>query len=316
MVQLRLFETAEVGVSALLALCKKPSEAPMNQSFSLDLAPFKFLVHTSAPELFQRLSELYPPSVLRSGQNDDLIYDFEIHFKRRFWQPGGSLAFRLGQQHFRFADADQIVPVFEWGLNWCVATYQSRYLCIHAAVLEKDGMAVILPAPPGSGKSTLCAMMMLHGWRLLSDEHCMIDPASGDIVPCVRPLSLKNNSLSVMAALYPQIPLRQRTENTPKGTMAYLAPSELSWASRTVTAKPRLVIFPKYNAEVDGLTGSIFPPSALFMQLALNCFNYSVMGETGFETLQALVQQVEGFSFEYNNGTLAVQQIEALLNAE
>jgi predicted ATPase len=29
---------------------------------------------------------------------------------------------------------------------------------------------VILPAPPGSGKSTLCAALVTRGWRLLSDE--------------------------------------------------------------------------------------------------------------------------------------------------
>lgn len=285
----------------------------MSLTFSLDLTPFKFLVHTSLPDLANRLGDLYPETVLQP-LNDQLVYDFEINFKRRFWQPGGSLAFRLGQQHFRFVDAPQAVPVFEWGLNWCVATYQSRYLCIHAAVLEKNGQALILPAPPGSGKSTLCALLMLNGWRLLSDEHCMIDPATGEIVPCVRPISLKNHSLDVITNLYPQQQLRQKTENTAKGTMAYLQPTEHSWLQRTTNAIPRLVVFPKFNAKANGISGSVFPQSALFMQLALNCFNYSVMGEIGFKTLSTLVANVEGFTLEYSNGDLALEQIEALLD--
>ena len=169
--------------------------------------------------------------------------------------------------------------MFEWGLNWCVATYQSRYLCIHAAVLEKNGLAVILPAPPGSGKSTLCAMMMLQGWRLLSDEHCMLDPETGQILPCVRPLSLKNNSLAVINRLFPGVNLYQRTEGTHKGTMAYLQPTPVSWTQRHTSATPRLVIFPKYNAKAEGLSGYALSQSSLFMQLALNSFNYSVMGE-------------------------------------
>lgn len=285
----------------------------MSLTFTLDLTPFKFLVHTSLPVLAHRLRDLYPDTVLQPA-NSQLVYDFEINFKRRFWQPGGSLAFRLGQQHFRFADPIQVVPVFEWGLNWCVATYQSRYLCIHAAVLEKNGQAVILPAPPGSGKSTLCAMMMLNGWRLLSDEHCMIDPNTGDIIPCVRPISLKNQSLHVLSKLYPQHKLMQKTENTAKGTMAYLQPTEQSWQQRTINAKPRLVVFPKFNANANGISGHVFPESALFMQLALNCFNYSVMGEVGFKTLSALVSTVEGFTLEYSDGGMALEQIEALLD--
>lgn len=285
----------------------------MTVSFALNLTPFKFLVHTSLPNLSNKLSDLYPDTVLQQ-QNNDLIYDFEVNFKRRFWQPRGSFAFRLGQQHFRFADLDQIVPVFEWGLNWCVSTYQSRYLCIHAAVLEKDGQAVILPAPPGSGKSTLCAMMMLKGWRLLSDEHCMIDPATGNIEPCVRPVSLKNRSLNVLSNLYPEHKLLHKTANTAKGTIAYLQPSVQSWQMSTTIAKPRLVVFPRYSAKANGISGKVFPKSALFMQLALNCFNYSVMGEVGFKTLSELVDKVEGYTLEYSDGVMALEQIEALLD--
>ncbi len=287
----------------------------MTKSFALELAPFKFLINTSSDYLYQQLSDLYHPDILKSVAGDS-IYDFSVSYKSRLWQPGGSMAFRLGNQHFRYADREQAVPMFEWGLNWCVATYQSRYLCIHAAVLEKNGAAVILPAPPGSGKSTLCAMMMLQGWRLLSDEHCMVDPLSGDIVPCVRPLSLKNNSLAVIGRLFPDSKLYQKTEKTHKGTMAYLQPTVGSWLHREVAARPRLVIFPKFNSAAQGLSGYALTQSHLFMQLAVNSFNYSVMGQTGFDTLCRLSSAVEGYCFEYNDGQLAIDEIEALLNEE
>jgi hypothetical protein len=285
----------------------------MTRPFALELAPFKFVINTSSNQLFQQLSELYPSEILNADALNS-IYDFRVSYKSRFWHPGGSLAFRLGNQHFRYADPAQAIPMFEWGLNWCVATYQSRYLCIHAAVLEKNGAAVILPAPPGSGKSTLCAMMMLQGWRLLSDEHCMVDPHSGVIVPCVRPLSLKNNSLAVINRLFPDAGLYQKTEKTHKGTMAYLQPTAISWQNREVTAEPRLVIFPKFNAAMQGLSGYALTQSHLFMQLAVNSFNYSVMGQTGYDTLCRLSSAVEGYCFEYNDGQLAINEIEALLN--
>ena len=285
----------------------------MTKSFALELAPFKFHINTSSSHLYHQLSDLYPPEILIANDLDS-IYDFKVSYKSRFWQPGGSMAFQLGHQHFRYADPSLAVPMFEWGLNWCVATYQSRFLCIHAAVLEKNGAAVILPAPPGSGKSTLCAMMMLQGWRLLSDEHCMVDPHSGVIVPCVRPLSLKNNSLAVINRLFPDAGLYQKTEKTHKGTMAYLQPTAISWQNREVTAEPRLVIFPKFNAAVQGLSGYALTQSHLFMQLAVNSFNYSVMGQTGYDILCRLSSAVEGYCFEYNDGQLAINEIEALLN--
>src|SRR6476620_235312 len=58
-----------------------------------------------------------------------------------------------GSSPFMAFPPDQAFPVFEWGFNWCVSNTAHYYLIIHAAVVEKNGRAAILPAPPGSGKS-------------------------------------------------------------------------------------------------------------------------------------------------------------------
>ena len=68
---------------------------------------------------------------------------------------------------------------------------RDRYLIIHAAVVERNGFALLLPAPPGSGKSTLCAGLIHHGWRLLSDELALIDPETATLQAIPRPVSLK-----------------------------------------------------------------------------------------------------------------------------
>jgi hypothetical protein len=40
------------------------------------------------------------------------------------------------------------------------------------------------------------------------------------------------------------------------------------------------------------------------------------MGESGFHALYQMSASVEGFCFEYNDGQLAIDQIEALLDEE
>ena len=85
-------------------------------------------------------------------------------------------------------------------MNWCIAGHAHHYLMLHAAVLEKNGQAVILPGDPGAGKSTLTALLALSGWRLLSDEITLIDRDDGLIVPLARPVSLKNASIDVVRA--------------------------------------------------------------------------------------------------------------------
>src|SRR5690349_24767969 len=52
-------------------------------------------------------------------------------------------------------ELDHALPLFEWGVNWVFAHRMHQHLLLHAAVVERGGRAVLLPAWPGSGKSTL-----------------------------------------------------------------------------------------------------------------------------------------------------------------
>jgi len=283
----------------------------MTTSFVLDSAPFNFQVNTSGSALFNQLQQLYPPSVLHRSSPTDII-DFQIDFKRNWFSFSQSYAFKLGQHHFRMTAKPQILSVFEWGLNWAVSSYQNRYLCIHAAVLEKNGISLILPAPPGSGKSTLCALLMLSGWRLLSDEHCLVDPQTGLIFPFVRPISLKNRSIKVLNQRFGQNIVQAVVPDTFKGTIGYLPPTTSSWQLMQQPVRPSYVIFPKYNAHIAATEFSGIEQSQLFMQLAVNCFNYTVLGEIGFATLGQLVKQVVGIRLEYADTDEALQLISEL----
>jgi len=92
------------------------------------------------------------------------------------------------------------LPMFEWGLNWVFAHRMHNYLLLHAAVVERDGDALLLPAWPGSGKSTLAASLSCRGWRYLSDEFAVVRLSGAEVVPFVRPAALKNESIEVMRA--------------------------------------------------------------------------------------------------------------------
>src|SRR3546814_8505583 len=60
----------------------------------------------------------------------------------------------------------QALPMLEWGLNWCIGAHGHQFLSIHAAVIDRNGLAAILPGAPGSGKSTLTACLVHR-----SEEH-------------------------------------------------------------------------------------------------------------------------------------------------
>tara|TARA_R110002126_G_scaffold97190_8_gene226728 strand:+ start:2095 stop:2952 length:858 start_codon:yes stop_codon:yes gene_type:complete len=281
--------------------------------FSLLTPPFSVRIATDSPTLFQDLSALYSPDVLRSAPCAEHIYDFHIDYKRHFSGKSRPYHFRTGSEHFRMADADQLIPTFEWGLNWCVSAYQQQFLAIHAAVLEKNGRALIMPAPPGSGKSTLCALLMLQGWRLLSDEMCLIDPLSGLLQPYVRPVSLKNASIDVIGQYHPEIKVFHRTPDTEKGTVAYLRPSDISWQDANLCAKPAWIVFPAYQATAEPVALFEMPKADTLLYLAQNSFNYAVFAAEGFSMLSQLVENTVSYRLEYSDTEQMLQAVEQIL---
>lgn len=191
-------------------------------------------------------------------------------------------------------------PMLEGGMNWCISNRAHSYLIVHAAVLERQGRAVILPAPPGSGKSTLTAALAgKGGWRLLSDELTLIELESGLLVPNPRPISLKNASIDIIRNYLPDAVFSTPVHDTLKGTVAHLRAPADAVRRAADCAQPAWIVFPQYAA---GAATTLQPlgRAATFMELAGNSFNYSVLGAEGFDALGRLIDNTAGFQFRYS----------------
>jgi len=186
-----------------------------------------------------------------------------------------------------------------------------QYVIIHSAVLAKDNKAILFPAPPGSGKSTLTAYLAFNGWRLLSDEMALIIPRTRTVQPFVRPICLKNRSITLAKNWFPDAVFSTVARDTHKGDVIHLSPPAESWLNANTPAEVVAVVFPQYTADVE-LDIYALNQTQSFMQLAGNAFNYGVIGVEGFETLTALIEQVPGFEILYND----VAQVAAFLEQE
>ncbi|SFU47401.1 HprK-related kinase A [Pseudoduganella namucuonensis] len=217
---------------------------------------------------------------------------------RRWLRPQVDLLYD-GVTVFKPLPLAQAFPMFEWGLNWCVANRAHSYLIVHAAVLERDGRAVILPAPPGSGKSTLCAALAHRGWRLLSDELTLIRLADGLVQPLPRPVSLKNASIDIMRAYLGKAELSPPVAGTGKGTVAHLLAPPASVARGAECARPGWVVFPRYQAGASSTLEALTKGQA-FMQVASNSFNYSVLGARGFDALAGVIGAADCYRYTYS----------------
>ncbi len=271
------------------------------------MGPYCASIRTRISQVEASFSLLYGDYAVASPEE---FVDFRVEIRRPSGVWAGwprKAAFVLdGHSPFNVVPGDQGFPLLEWGLNYCVYSQCHQHLTLHAAVLERNGKALILPAPSGSGKSTLCAGLLFHGWRLLSDELTLICPKEGNIIPMPRPVSLKNESIPVLRRFAPQAEFGSEVNETVKGLVAHFkAPAGAVRAAQR-RAAPGWVVLPKY---VAGSAAKLtrLERARSFMHLVANAFNYDTFGRQGFDLLGSVVDRSECFSFEYSNLQEAVE---------
>lgn len=296
------------------------SESELRQFLSsagglkLRIGPFNVCLSSSIDEVRAHLRCLYNDFELAMESD---FSDFHVALMR----PSGLRRYARPQVNFSF-DGDypfkplpyrQAGALFEWGLNWCIGRHANQYLIIHAAVVEKNNQAFILPGAPGSGKSTLCAALVCQGWRLLSDELALLSVDDDRLYPVPRPISLKNQSLDIISGFSPGIVIGPVVNDTAKGTIGHMRPPRQSVELSERSAKPAKLVFPKYKEHSNTALTAVNKSRAV-LRTAENCFNYSVLGVHGFQSLCCLTEDCDCYEFQYSRLEEAVTVFAELAN--
>ena len=277
------------------------------------VGPFNIHLTSFIPLVNRHLAEFY--SAYPSVSDDDMI-DFHINMTqaggyRRFYKRQACFDFD-GYQPFTPLPLSQASGLFEWSLNWCIASNAHQYLIIHAAIIEKNGLGLIMPGSPGSGKSTLCAALVCQGWRLLSDEMALLSIEDGLIYPAPRPVSLKNQSIQIIKQFAPDAMFGNIIADTSKGDIAHMRVPDASVLAQSVPVKPAYLVFPHYEAQSESQLTAL-AKSRAFMTLAENAFNFNILGSTGFDAMAGLIDQVECYDFSYPDLTTALDGINTIV---
>jgi HprK-related kinase A len=197
----------------------------------------------------------------------------------------------------------------EMAMNLQMALGHRRHLLLHASAVERDGRALLMSGESGAGKSTLAALLGARNWRFMGDEFALIDPANGLAHAFPRPISLKNESVSAVAAAVPGARFGPLLTATPKGDIRHLVPDARALAAMEMPARPALLIFPRFGAAaaIRAVT-----PAEAFVRLTEASTNYVTLGEAGFTALTRLVRAVPAVAVDYPDGESGVEAVEAL----
>jgi HprK-related kinase A len=270
------------------------------RGLQIRVGPFLVHVRSELTGVADHLRLLYGnfPMYDREGGHFDIaiVRGRGLH---RWVRPQASLVVNTAKP-FLPLPANLAGPLLEWGINWCIGNNAHQWVAVHAAVVERGGHAVLLTAPPGYGKSTLCAALICAGWRLFSDEFALIEPETGRVVPVPRPVSLKEAAIEVIRHRTAEVVFSTQAVDMEGDRFVHMRPPPESVRRADEPAHPRCVIVPRY---IRGQATTLDPltKAQALIQLADQSFNYNYLGARGYSCLVNVVRQCDCYRLEYSD---------------
>jgi HprK-related kinase A len=195
-----------------------------------------------------------------------------------------------------------------WHVNRQAVDSATDHLLLHASAAERDGHAVICPAPMESGKTTLIAGLVRSGWRYLTDEAVAIDPSTGLVQPYPKPLSVDPGSFGVLADLEPALDAGAARW---LGTQWHLDPRAVGLPALGEPSRPALVVTPRYEPGCETTLEALDRADALVL-LCENSFNLKRFGTAGFRALARTVCACLCYRLRMSDLDTAVTLVDAL----
>jgi hypothetical protein len=185
----------------------------------------------------------------------------------------------------------------------------TRYVAIHAAAAAYEGRAVIMPGPPGHGKTTTVASLVRGGWDFLTDEVTLISKEDGLVHPFPRPLSISPGSIRLLQGLKGQIP------PVPASYRHYdhhVAPEDLRPGCLSGPVPTAFIVFPAYERGAATTLAPISRAEAL-LELLKGTFNLDLLGRKGVGMLAGVVERAPCYRLSIGAIEPAVRAIDGLL---
>ncbi|HEX6329050.1 MAG TPA: PqqD family peptide modification chaperone [Jiangellaceae bacterium] len=182
---------------------------------------------------------------------------------------------------------DRALSVLLWHVNAEVVRRSApRFPLVHAAAAARDGATVLLPAAPGSGKTTTVAGLVAGaGFGYLTDEAVMIDAATLTPHSYPKPLSIDRGSWEVLAGLRPS--------HHDVVTGQWQVPASAIRRDAVASAAPvRFVVEPAYDRAADTRLEHV-SRAAMLLRLADSTFNFQEAPQRNLAVLARVLERAD-----------------------
>jgi hypothetical protein len=152
-----------------------------------------------------------------------------------------------GRRKERCALLSQLAPLVKWGLLAEAINSHAYLLYVHAGVVRSASGCLLLPAAPGSGKTSLTAALIHAGFTYLSDEVALLEEDTLQVLPVPVSLCIKDSAWDLLAPRHPglhELAIHHRSDGK---IVRYLNPPPAALDPEHERSYPvRWIVFPRY----------------------------------------------------------------------
>lgn len=189
-------------------------------------------------------------------------------------------------------------------------THADWLMTVHASAITNGKKTILFSAPPGSGKTTIAAILQARGYQLISDDFVPIDRTRFCAFPFPIAMSVKEGSMELLKPLMPGLEQKSLNYITPGKSVRYMAPAKFA-DIMSATHPVGAIIFVKYEPSVDCLLEKMNPLKGI-KHLLQQAWIAPASGNAAI--LLERVTQTPFYSLTYSNNHKALALITSLFD--
>lgn len=233
------------GVPALSPARHSRAAPAANGSSRCEVRVLAFSAYVHGPaailRLFRELRPRAPSWTTRCAGAVTATFDVQVDTPR----PGSHQLFRDGTLVSVVEPPIDLLSALEAAVNAAaIQALGELYLLVHAGAVAYADRGVLLPAPAGSGKTTLVAALVAAGFQYLSDEVGVFDPRTWQLLPFAKSLSVKRGGARALASVHAELAKDVPHLRSGRELIWYLPPPTAAWPSGPVPL--RYIVLPEY----------------------------------------------------------------------
>lgn len=202
-----------------------------------------------------------------------------------------------------------LIPFVERLVLFRVLEQLKHLFQIHAGAVERDGKALLLPAPSGSGKTLLVLGLVKRGFKFLSDDVALVEPDRAFLQPLPMSPVVKGYAFSLLRALDLSVGADVYRNPLNGEKLYYFDLADISSNPVGVPSSVRFIFFPSHNPTAESSLNPVSKAEAA-ARIIKNSLNFDASVTSRIDLVTRLVGKARCFDLRFKHMDEGLSMVE------